>query len=155
MTEDQFEPGEVSFAVKQMRRIAQLEKQLVDYQAENRKLAAGQCCVSVNGLWSDDGGVIYCRQQAWRERESAEYEANSAAYEATVSHLRQQLSAALAACKQKDEALSKIEYLESGNGSILSAGGCSSVATEALAVQPDDSALNNAMYAVKPSKGVK
>lgn len=59
-----------------------------------------------------------------------------------IRSLNQQLAAALAVCKLKDEALSKIEYLESDNGSILSAGGCSSVATEALAIQPDDSALN-------------
>ena len=58
-----------------------------------------------------------------------------------IESLHQQLAGAIAACKQKDEALSKIEYLESDNGSVLSAGGCSSVATEALAIQPDDSAL--------------
>ena len=60
-----------------------------------------------------------------------------------ANHLagNEQLAAAIAACKVKDEALSKIEYLESDNGSILSAGGCSSVATEALAIQPDDDAL--------------
>ncbi len=35
------------------------------------------------------------------------------------------------------EALSKIEYLESANGCIMSAGDCSSVATEALSTTPD------------------
>ena len=36
------------------------------------------------------------------------------------------------------EALSKIEYLESANGCIMSAGDCSSVATEALSATPDE-----------------
>jgi len=35
------------------------------------------------------------------------------------------------------DALSKIEYLESANGCIMSAGDCSSVATEALSTTPD------------------
>ncbi|MBK6587959.1 MAG: hypothetical protein IPG22_06550 [Acidobacteria bacterium] len=55
--------------------------------------------------------------------------------------MEHELAAALAAIKVKDEALSKIEYLEADNGCILSAGECSSIATEALAIQPDDSAL--------------
>ena len=70
-------------------------------------------------------GNVEAKFDAWKQLDAMEHE----------------LAAALAACKVKDEALSKIEYLEADNGCILSAGECSSIATEALAIQPDDSAL--------------
>ncbi|MBK6587911.1 MAG: hypothetical protein IPG22_06305 [Acidobacteria bacterium] len=70
-------------------------------------------------------GNVEAKFDAWKQLDAMEHE----------------LAAALAAIKVKDEALSKIEYLEADNGCILSAGECSSIATEALAIQPDDSAL--------------
>ena len=50
------------------------------------------------------------------------------------------------------EALSKIEYLESANGCIMSAGDCSSVATEALSTTPDQ-ALEQ--FAAEQAKNVE
>ena len=69
--------------------------------------------------------------------------------------MRQQLAAALAVCKQKDDALEKIRghiglynlFSCVGSDSYdpecadLNAGKCREIATKALAIQPDDSAL--------------
>lgn len=64
------------------------------------------------------------------------------------AELRQQLAAALAACKQKDEALVRIEAWDSHPIAFAVDYGSSGVrdryrqeAREALAIQPDDSAL--------------
>jgi uncharacterized protein (UPF0335 family) len=51
-----------------------------------------------------------------------------------IYHLQEQLTAHEATIAKLREALSQIEYLESHNGSILSAGECSSIATEALSI---------------------
>ena len=72
-----------------------------------------------------------------------------------IESLRQQLSAALAVCKQKDDALEKIRghiglynlFSCVGSDSYdpecadLNVGKCGEIATKALAIRPDDSAL--------------
>ena len=76
---------------------------------------------------------------------------------AEAESLRQQLAAALAACKLKDEALEKIRghiglynlFSCVGSDSYdpecadLNVGKCREIATKALAIQPDDSALKD------------
>lgn len=59
-------------------------------------------------------------------------------YAEEMRKLRKQLSNHIKREVMLRDALSKIEYLESDNGSILSAGACSSIATEALAATTAD-----------------
>ena len=62
--------------------------------------------------------------------------------EAVAVGWKKQLAASQAYAEQLREALGQIEYLESSNGCIMSAGDCSSTATEALAIPHDTSALD-------------
>lgn len=57
--------------------------------------------------------------------------------EATIESLRQTVERQAAQIEMMREVLSKIEYLESANGCIMSAGDCSSASTEALSTTPD------------------
>ena len=86
---------------------------------------------------------------------NAQFKAGAASRDEEIESMRQQLDAALAAIKIKDEALGRIRghlnlynlFSCVGSDSYdpecadLNAGKCREIAIEALAIQPDDSAL--------------
>lgn len=71
-----------------------------------------------------------------------------------LEYSQKQLASAQLQIKQLRDALTKIEYLESDNGCILSAGDCSSLATEALSTPISTEALD-AYVAEKVKEAVK
>ena len=80
--------------------------------------------------------------RAKKEHENAKLSAQIATGNVVLTNIAESVMAKLierqaAQIEMMREALSKIEYLESANGCIMSAGDCSSVATEALSTTPD------------------